>query len=583
MARPLPNKSSSTSSTAVNTNNNAPIWGVDSNTQGGGVWAQTSAKRDKLSELLTELRDSSGIDTGLKGMETLDFAAVGDEKLDLELVDGMKLLVRAVDSCSGDGIVVGDALDNSKNAADVSYYQNDVIDTNVEIAAKNAIKQLFKLLDNNSTKASAMAAPDEEWTKAKFEATMNEAIRILSEGCLPKRSVLLANNKNPVAGSLDMSHPFCYLRQFVVSENDVDENGKNNANNNVIDQLDPKTRQHIETLNDITNHAFLSSTQLYRTLLLRATAQTLSENWDQLTTVTSGDIDRAAVSNDTSSSQSSSSSSHHRSTINSKSIYDVFEAYATKSPNEWVQSWWKLIDADADGLIDQEEMNTCVNLTIQPVHLALRDVLDLALEVCPVRTIGLGGEEEARKKNAWFLMTVGNADDDIAGITHSSSTVIPSTQHHQKLSWRNRRKELKARKVLSKTFQSTIARHFRDQVELPHRLRCIYAWAEKSHQDNKLDSILVDASGDWGDGAASAVMGRKRYVELEPKISYAEFREVQQRHLPHLDKIGEEIVMSFKEDIWLLQGKKRQNKELRRDCFLFLLGVSLIDVGIGMA
>jgi hypothetical protein len=85
--------------------------------------------------------------------------------------------------------------------------------------------------------------------------------------------------------------------------------------------------------------------------------------------------------------------------------------------------------------------------------------------------------------------------------------------------------------------------HFCDQVETPHRLRCIYAWADKSHQSNKLDSIVVDSSDDWG--AASSIVGRKRYVELLPKISYTEFRNEQANHFLHLDKIGEEIVMNF--------------------------------------
>jgi len=71
-------------------------------------------------------------------------------------------------------------------------------------------------------------------------------------------------------------------------------------------------------------------------------------------------------------------------------------------------------------------------------------------------------------------------------------------------------------------------------------------------------------------------------VELEPKISYPEFRQVQQKTFPHLDRIGEEIITSFKEDLWLLQGTKRQNKELRKDLFLFMLGVSIVDLGIGM-
>jgi hypothetical protein len=42
------------------------IWGVDSNTQGGGVWSQTSAKKEKLNELLTEL-NGEGVDTGVMG------------------------------------------------------------------------------------------------------------------------------------------------------------------------------------------------------------------------------------------------------------------------------------------------------------------------------------------------------------------------------------------------------------------------------------------------------------------------------------------------------------------------------------
>ena len=134
--------------------------------------------------------------------------------------------------------------------------------------------------------------------------------------------------------------------------------------------------------------------------------------------------------------------------------------------------------------------------------------------------------------------------------------------------------------MLTKTFKATLACHFCDQVETPHRLQCIYAWADKSHQSNKLESNIVHSSDDWG--AASSIVGRKRYVELLPKISYTEFRNEQANHFPHLDKIGEEIVMSFKEDLWVMQGKRRQSKELRRDGLLFLFGISLVDAGIGM-
>jgi hypothetical protein len=70
MAQPLP-RSSNSSKAATDTSNKTPangaIWGVDSNTAGGGVWAQTSAKKDKLNELLTDL-NGEGIDTGKLGV-----------------------------------------------------------------------------------------------------------------------------------------------------------------------------------------------------------------------------------------------------------------------------------------------------------------------------------------------------------------------------------------------------------------------------------------------------------------------------------------------------------------------------------
>jgi len=226
-------------------------------------------------------------------------------------------------------------------------------------------------------------------------------------------------------------------------------------------------------------------------------------------------------------------------------------------------------------LLDEEEMNSSVNLAMKPVHTALLNMVQLSLEVCPVRTVG------NEIDNAWYL-----GGEDVSDI-HTTSKINETTattpvrsSNSKTLSWRNRRRELKARTVLTKTFEATLARHFRDQVETPHRLRCIYAWADKSHQSNKLDSIVVDSSDDWG--AASSIVGRKRYVELLPKISYTEFRNEQAIHFPHLDKVGEEIVMSFKEDLWVLQGKRRQSKELRRDGLLFLFGISLVDAGIGM-
>lgn len=62
MARPVPTTSQAAKATSPPPTNQGPVWGTDSNTAGGGVWAQTSAKKDKLNELLTEL-NAEGVDT----------------------------------------------------------------------------------------------------------------------------------------------------------------------------------------------------------------------------------------------------------------------------------------------------------------------------------------------------------------------------------------------------------------------------------------------------------------------------------------------------------------------------------------
>jgi hypothetical protein len=419
--------------------------------------------------------------------------------------------------------------------------EDSIVGGETSKAVENAKKQIFRLLDNSL------------WEKPKFEATLHEAIRIFSAGLPPD-----PNLRKPVAGSLDLNHPLCYLREFVeVSEEISTENLDKSMSG------DREVENQIRKFNTIVGQAFASSSQLYRALLLRAVAQTLLDSWDAITAVTSGDIDRAAVSKTTIPSQ--------RSSVNAESIKKVFDAYANESCTEWVQAWWSLIDHDGDGLIDEEEMNKCVELAMKPVHVALSELVYMSLEVCPVRTVGM----DSNDADAWFLG--GSKFLDVSKTTDNSTSL---SNLNKKLSWRNRRQELKARKELTKTFQATLARHFRDQVETPHRLRCIYAWADKSHQNNKIDSIIVDGGEEWG--AASSIVGRKRYVELLPKISYPEFRKEQARHFQHLDKIGEEIAMSFKEDLWVLQGKRRQNRELRRDSLLFLLGVSLVDFGIGM-
>lgn len=479
-------------------------------------------------------------------MESLDLAADPEQKLDLEFADGLKCLAKFVDK----GIMVNSLLDDI--IRDDTCRQFPTIEAMQSTSQKTQeiTQQLFHMIQ-------AASAKDSEWTRPKFEATMNEAVRILSLA-LPQDP----SSKKPTTGNLDTNNSLCYTRDFV---DDKSQSGDDHSDEQLsTSDMEPQLQNEMEALQQITTIAFATSIHIYKVFMLRALANTLLQNWEQLISITSGDIDRAAVNHD-----GTSVIPSQRETVNAQSIQKLFTTYESSACAQFVESWWNLLDADGDGLIDQEEMNTVVDLAMKPVHTALKEMVDLSLEVCPARRVGLG-----KGSNAWFL------GGDSAALLADNDSSHPSSISTTKLSWRNRRTELAARKLLTKTFAATLTRHFRDQVETPHRLRCIYAWAEKAHQDNKIDSILVDASEEWG--AASSIVGRKRYVELEPKISYQEFRDVQKKHFPQLDSIGEEIMMSFKEDLWVLQGKGRQNAELKRDCFLFLAAVSLIDVGIGL-
>ena len=65
-----------------------------------------------------------------------------------------------------------------------------------------------------------------------------------------------------------------------------------------------------------------------------------------------------------------------------------------------------------------------------------------------------------------------------------------------------------------------------------------------------------------------------------PKISYAEFKEVQDEHFQHLDRVAAELVKGYRELLWVTQGRERQRRQLYRNCTLFLIGISVVDFAI---
>ena len=296
-------------------------------------------------------------------------------------------------------------------------------------------------------------------------------------------------------------------------------------------------------------------TEYYRILLLASCLRHLSTKWDDIIKISDADLDRAATTGDIISPPS---------TISVQKLHRILRAHTQGTCQQRVEAFWDLIDKDNDALLNQSEMEEVVYMSIAPVEMALKDLLEDCLEAAPVRgSLVLNGTE---------------------------IDLSPTERKGRYKLWKEARAEKKAKKLILKLMDKAIKKHFEIDVEVPHRLRCCYAWADKHHQDGKVESVLVDSSGaeaidEASSGSSGGLLsgGRKRYVELDPKISYQEFRDVQKIHFSHLDRVSEELCSSFKEELWIHQGTGRQNDVLKREGAAFLAAVSLLDYAIYLA
>lgn len=421
-------------------------------TTSGGVWAPTSAKRDKMSELLLALEE---------GQSTLDDAATPEQLLDLYLADGLDAIVKAAER-------------------DTSF-----------VALTSVVQDVDTWMEEK-----AIELP-EDLRQVQWETYLRDVSR---------KAASLASDY-PAGRCLRNVRDF-YERKPTEPETERD------------DELVPSVDQVYE-----------DCVILYRFKLLQAEADQLLESWDTLTRVSDADIDRAAVKGVALDSQAS--------ILPLSKLNNVLRSFVVGTCEDRVAATWDLMDRDGDGLVEDHEMDQVAYMVVNPIENSLKTLFQAALKAYPVRA---------------------SLDSlDKTGQDSESST---------KKGWRARRREKRAEKRLQRIFNNTLQTHFRDEVEMPHRLRCIYAWANKAHQDNRIDSIHVETS-DWG--------SRQRYVELQPKISLEEFKEVQKEHFSHLDRVGQDLVKSFRENLLVDQGKGRQNSELKRDCLAFLAVVSVID------
>jgi len=265
--------------------------------------------------------------------------------------------------------------------------------------------------------------------------------------------------------------------------------------------------------------------------------------------------------------------------ISLQDLHEVLKAFGTGSCQERVEALWNLMDKDNDGLLDQAEMDEVVYMSVAPVEDAFRFYINDCLEVWPMRSAGMPSISADHLKEP--------RDDGDRELATGAGGAKNKLGFYGR--WKGKREEKKARQIFLKMMEKAVKNHFNVEVETPHRLRCAYAWSEKTHQDGKVESVLVSDNNEGIEGAESDSSsstsgflsgGRKRYVELDPKISYEEFRAVQKEHFSHLDRVGEELCKSFKEEMWVHQGKGRQYQELKKESLAFLGVVTLIDLAI---
>ena len=452
-------------------------------TTSGGVWAPTSAKRDKLGELYSALEEDE---------RSLDDAATPTQLYDLWLCEGVSAI-----------------------AATADYHP--LHGSEEDTSASKQLQELTQWLQSKQPESSDLA-------QIPFENLLQDYVKRVDQRLA----------QVPVDQCLKQ------VRDY------MDLDAINDRNPKFLHPI-PKDDDGIWTK---TSPSFDEAVLWYRLQLARAAAQTLRSSWTILTKVSDQDIDRAAV-------EQKGAASLKVSSLSSAKILSVLEAFLQGTAKDRVDAIWNLMDRDEDDRLDEVEMNRVCELAIAPVQKALEQLLDQAMEASPI-----------------LQPPTPSGDPRL----YNGPPAQPPA-----LSWWQRRKERTTKRRYSRMFQKALKRHFVDEVELAHRLRCIYAWANKEHQDNKMDSVLVENE----DGASSTsswggVVGRKRYVELAPKISLAEFREVQQEHFTHLDRVGAEFVKSFREDMWIVQGQGRQNRELWRDCAIFMAVVCATDMVITM-
>jgi hypothetical protein len=569
----------------------------------GNVWQTSTHKRDKILEFKGELNASPLVvdmqDSAAQPLEhiTLDLLATERQKLDLYLVDGLHLIVQHVEDSIPISTIANDT--TSLSLSSPTFILHDLmqrLEHKIETEMDHTEKQECCMSESEWNRILVWLQQEIE-TTLKTTSTTTTPITTTGTPTLHQQQSIKSQIYHPIRDYMNVSsEPYSALLQreefrtflqeqeqsavatesntstFTTVPNNDDESTISTTTMTTTHSASSALPQHSQI------HSFQMAVVRYQLYTTLSIVQQLQKSWNILTTLTDQDTDRAAVKpqsqllqpqngttsiSDSNTSTTTAAASPPPKSLPIHKLRQVIQSYLipnnqptaitnNNQSNDRIQALWSLIDKDNDGLIDQVEMNHICTIAVQATQSALRQFVQEVIDVIPMDQ-PLQNDKSDQGKG------------DKVGINSAT----------KKLGWRQARRQKLDKTLFMKRLNKALQNHLHNEMELSHRLRCIYAWANKKHQNNRLDSILVqEESG----GVMTNVVGRKRYVELYPKIAIHEFREVQAIHFPQLDGIGQEYLKSFREDLWVVQGIGRQNRELQRDCALFLLGVCCLDL-----
>jgi len=348
----------------INPGKAGPTWGVDANTEGGGIWQNTSAKREKIGELKGEMPDGA-VSAGL-GLEDMGEM---QERVELGVIQGLGAVVGFVDgggelfegekSGIGEGEDVwGGFLSGLSDVKHDSFCDEDMNEVVFNRYVSNCKGKLQRVVVNNGVNSLSKVGMFGEAVYGDKVGGENVDSKIEDSRDKVDDSKKVEESENKSKIGL----PFPPL------------------------QTPPLSSPHLTDFN--------VSVQQFRFHLVSEALEFLGKSFQDLTTLSDTDVDRAAVAG-----TDANADNNIPKTVSKRKVDELIRSFAIGSCEHRVRSMWELFDLDNDGMLEQEEMDSVANATVGIVQEALKKLVDDTIQAIPEGEISKKRKKKVMKKS----------------------------------------------------------------------------------------------------------------------------------------------------------------------------------------